>query len=70
MFPDFYENTTKVNIQIGDYVIVKINEASSNTLRGTAICKSKFKEFFSISKNEPFFYLENDKEALFNDYID
>ena len=51
LFPDFYENTTKVNIQIGDYVIVKINEASSNTLRGTAICKSKFCWFFNVLCN-------------------
>ena len=70
LYKDFYSNTNKEKIELGEYVIIKINEASHNTLYGTPVCKSGFKDFFRISKKEPYFSLKTDKSILFNDYTD
>ena len=39
----------------GDYVMVKVNTTSSNTLFGEAVCKLDFNTFFELSKGLPYF---------------
>jgi len=69
-YRDFYETNEKESIGLGEYVIVKINDVSHNTLYGTPVCKTGFKDFFRISKNEPFFRLKFDKNTIFNNYVE
>ena len=69
-YKDFYETSKKENINLGEYVIVKVNDVSHNTLYGTPVCKTEFKDFFRISKNEPFFRLNYDKNTIFNNYVE
>lgn len=44
------------NLSKGDYAIVKIDSCNSNTLFGTAICKTDFGTFFELSNERPFFF--------------
>lgn len=54
---DYYLN----KINVGDYVIVKINDCSTNTLFGTPVCKvNSLKEYFDLSNKEPYFKLQGD----------
>lgn len=56
-------------IKIGEYIIVKINDCSTNTLFGTPVCKLRnMKQFFQLSSGEPYFKLFNkiDDEKIFN----
>lgn len=46
------------DIEVGDYVVVKIDDCSANTLYGTAISKVKrMSDFFIRSENQPFIIL-------------
>lgn len=55
LFKDLQSCEEKTEVKKGDYVIVKINSCSSNTLFATPLCKTGFKTFFELSKDRPFF---------------
>jgi len=56
------------DIGVGDYVIVKINDCSTNTLFGTPVCKIKnLRQFFEVSDGQPFYHLRNfDNPEIYN----
>jgi tRNA A37 methylthiotransferase MiaB len=66
---DNNNNNNKLDeINIGDYVIVKINDCSTNTLFGTPICKvNSLNKFFEISEGQPYFHIKNyDNGVIYN----
>jgi hypothetical protein len=62
-------NSEIKKINIGDYIIVKINKSTTNTLYATPICKvDSLQQFFELSKKEPYFKLEKnlDDFSIYN----
>ena len=55
-FGDISQNKSSSEVTKGDYVIVKIDNCTSNTLFGKPVCKTDFRTFFELSKDRPFFY--------------
>jgi len=59
------------DIKVGDYVIVKINDCSTNTLFGTPVCiVDKLTQFFEVSEGHPYFHLKKyDNCKIYNSNI-
>lgn len=55
-FNDLEACEHRAEVKKGDYVIVKIDSCTSNTLFGQPLCKTDFKTFFEISNSRPFFF--------------
>jgi hypothetical protein len=72
-FGSFYNelDSSLTEIRVGDYVIVKINDCSTNTLFGTPVCKINYlSQFFDISDGHPFYHLQNfDNPNIYNKSI-
>ena len=49
------ERSREEEVKKGDYVIVKIDRSTSNTLFGKPICKTDFKTFFELSKGKAYY---------------